>query len=139
MIRELLSIFRPGNPLTRMAEDFSEMLQLTCTMTDTAGRSYFGESVETEERAGLYKKDIRVNKFERSIRKQIVAHLSVGNTGDLPYTLLLMSLVKDVERLGDYAKNLSEVADLHSGPLPDDVICRELREIRTAVEESYHA
>jgi phosphate uptake regulator len=48
-----------------------------------------------------------------------------------------MSLVKDVERLGDYAKNLSEAGELHPDPLPDDEIVGELREIRAGVEAAF--
>jgi phosphate uptake regulator len=45
-----------------------------------------------------------------------------------------MSLVKDVERIGDYAKNLSEIADFHTGPPPEGAIEQELRDIRAGVE-----
>ena len=79
-----------------------------------------------------------MNKLERAIRKQVIAHLSIrGNSASLPYCLLLMSLVKDVERLGDYAKNVSEVVDYHPGALPDDEIVAELREIRSGVESLF--
>jgi phosphate uptake regulator len=116
------------------------MLRLACKMTLTAGEVYFGGNVSREERKQIYERDVKVNKLERSIRKRVVAHLSVyGNRGDLPYCLLLMSLVKDVERLGDYAKNLSEVADLDLGQLPDDDIVAELREIRVFTEETFKA
>ena len=50
-----------------------------------------------------------------------------------------MSLVKDVERLGDYAKNLAEIDDIYAGGLPDDDLGKELREIRAIVEESLRA
>ena len=140
MLHELLRIFRPGNPLSQMGDEFAEMLRLTCEMTDTAGQIYFREEVPTEARSQIYKKDVRVNKLERSIRKRVVAHLSVtGNTADLPYCLLLMSLVKDVERLGDYAKNLSEVVDVYTGALPENGIMGELQQIRRGIEESFHA
>ena len=78
--------------------------------------------------------------LERTIRKHVVAHLSVRiNTPNLPYCLLLMSLVKDVERIGDYAKNLSEVVDIYPGELPDDDVVAELREIRSDVEAGFDA
>ncbi len=140
MLKELLSIFRTGNALGAMADEFAEMLGLTCEMTIRAGEIYFGGSASPEERTLIYKTDVRVNKLERAIRKHIVAHLSVQtNTPDLPYCLLLMSLVKDVERIGDYAKNLSEVVDLYSGTLPADAIVAELKEISASVEEVFRA
>lgn len=140
MLQELLSILRPGNPLSAMGDEFSEMLGLTYRMTVIAGDLFFGKPVAPEARSGIYDRDVKVNKLERRIRKRVVAHLSVGgNKLDLPYCLLLMSLVKDVERIGDYAKNLSEIVDISSGSLPDDEIVAELRELRIGVEETFKA
>ena len=113
MLSELLSIFRADNPLHAMSTSFKEMLQLTCDMTLSAGGICFGEKTLAEDRTRIYQDDVQVNKLEREIRKKVVAHLSIqGNRSDVPYSLLLMSLVKDVERLGDYAKNLAEVIDI---------------------------
>lgn len=138
MLREFLSIFRSGQPLEAMGENFAQMLKLTYAQTIQAGEIYFGQVASADERTQIYKWDVKVNKLERAIRKQVIAHLSVrGNTASLPYSLLLMSLVKDVERIGDYAKNLSEVVELHAGPLPDDEIVAELREIRSGVEAAF--
>ena len=50
-----------------------------------------------------------------------------------------MSLVKDVERIGDYAKNLAELNDIHQGGYAEDEITLELQEIRRNVEESFKA
>ena len=137
MLQELLKIFKSGDALSGMAHDFAAMLKLSCEMTATAGAIYFREPVEQGDRMRIYEKDVAVNKLERTIRKRVVTHVSThGNTPDLPYCLLLMSLVKDVERIGDYAKNLSEVVDLYSGDLPDDDILAELREIRAGVERA---
>ncbi len=138
MLSELLSIFRADNPLHSMGASFQEMLQLTRGMTLSAGGICFGEKKLAEDRTRIYQDDVRVNKLEREIRKNVVAHLSIqGNTSDVPYSLLLMSLVKDVERLGDYAKNLAEVIDVRSAPLPKDAIAQELQEIRRGVEDSF--
>ena len=140
MLQELLKIFKTGDALSGMAHDFAKMLKLSCEMTATAGAIYFREPVEAGERTRIYEKDIAVNMLERTIRKRVVTHVSThGNTPDLPYCLLLMSLVKDVERIGDYAKNVSEVVDIYSGELPDDDVLAELREIRTGVESALEA
>jgi phosphate uptake regulator len=138
MLHELLSIFRSDKPLASMGRNFAQMLRLTYEMTVEAGDIYFGETASPNERTQIYKRDVQVNKLERTIRKQVIAHLSLaGSSASLPYCLLLMSLVKDVERLGDYAKNLSEVREYHPDPLPDDDIVGELREIRAGTESAF--
>ena len=140
MLRQLLSIFRSDNPLTTMGKDFARMLKITYDTTIKAGQVFSGEGLKPEERTWIYEQDVEVNKLQRTIRKQVIAHLSVhGSAPDLPYCLLLMSLVKDVERLGDYAKNVSEIADLEAGCLPEDELCGELLEIRSGVETAFAA
>jgi len=114
------------------------MLKITYETTMKAGEIFSGEGLKPEERTWIYEQDVQVNKLQRKIRKQVIAHLSIqGSAPDLPYSLLLMSLVKDVERLGDYAKNLSEIGDLYTGRLPEDELCAELQEIRTGVEMAF--
>jgi phosphate uptake regulator len=138
MLKELLSIFRSDRPLAEMGKNFAEMLRITYQMTLEAGDIFFGDSTAPDARTQVYKRDVAVNRLERAIRKQVIAHLSLaGTSASLPYCLLLMSLVKDVERLGDYAKNLSEVREYHPDPLPDDETVGELREIRLGVEASF--
>ena len=138
MLRELLSIFRPGNPLRAMADNFAKMIELTHEQTVKAGEIYFSRTTSPESRSEIRRMDVEVNKLERKIRKQVIQRLSLrGTTQQVPYSLLLMSLVKDVERIGDYAKNLSEVVDFSSDPLPDDEITAELHEFRKFVETAF--
>jgi phosphate uptake regulator len=140
MFKELLSVFRSSDPLLAMGDNFSEMLTLTCEMSISAGDLFFSGVVSPQERGDLYRRDVRVNQLQREIRKQVVAHLSLSdNRADVPYGLLLVSLVKDVERMGDYAKNLADVNDIRSGAFEEDDVVMELRDIRRHVEESFQA
>jgi phosphate uptake regulator len=140
MLRELIAILRSDNPLHPLGDNFNRMFQLTRDMALAAGAIFFERGAPPEKRTKIYETDVEVNKLERVIRKQVVAHMSVaGNSPDLPYCLKLMSLVKDVERLGDYAKNLSELVDINPGDLPDDDVLLELKEIRKGVEDTFVA
>lgn len=138
MLRALINLFRSDDPLAAIGEDFSRMLQVTHDMTMTAGRILYGIESDAQARSSLYEIDVEVNRLQRNVRKRLVTHLTLpGNERDVPYCLALMSLVKDVERLGDYAKNLAEIPDLHPAPLPDDEITRELAEIRAGTESTF--
>ncbi|MCR5163797.1 MAG: hypothetical protein K6C40_07250 [Thermoguttaceae bacterium] len=55
--------------------------------------------------------DKTVNKAERSIRKELVVHCAVRSVID-PDCLIIMSIAKDAERLGDYSKNIFDMGDL---------------------------
>jgi phosphate transport system protein len=140
MLRELLSLFRSSNPIAEMGQNFTEMLELATELTLDSGRHFFDGPPTPDERTSVSKRDVQLNKMERRIRKQVITHLALGDgQQDAPYCLLLMSLVKDVERIGDYCKNLSEVYDDGGGSIPDDENAAELRELRTIVEESLSA
>jgi phosphate transport system protein len=71
--------------------------------------------------AELRSTDHRVNEAEREIRRELIVHASVQGAIDTLAILVYMSIVKDIERIGDYAKNLFDLADdgarLTSGPL----------------------
>ncbi len=138
MLKELLGLFRASDSIARMGEDFSKMLGVSREITLDAGSIFFDEGTERAEPIEISKRDVTINKLERGIRKQVIAHLTLSaNTGDVPYCLLLMSLVKDVERIGDYAKNVAEVRHGGGAPVPNDALGMELREIRGIVEGTF--
>jgi phosphate transport system protein len=139
MFRELLGLFRSDDPVGRMAKNFAKMLRLGQELTVQAGEIYFGSEPATpEQRSAIYRQDVKINKLERKIRKRVLAHLAIAShSQDVPYCLLLMSLVKDAERIGDYAKNLAELDEIYPQALPEDDIVAELREIRAGVEYGF--
>jgi phosphate uptake regulator len=138
MLRELLSLFKSDDAIARMSDGFDTMLDLSREMVLKAGVHFFEFRPTADERTDLLRSDVKVNKLERKIRKQVIAHLTLSPQGrSAPYGLLLMSLVKDAERIGDYAKNISEIYDEGGGSLPDegtDANADELRELRRIVE-----
>ncbi|MFP4624162.1 MAG: PhoU domain-containing protein [Gemmatimonadota bacterium] len=136
MLRELLDLFRSNDAIAQMGAEFQHMMELAVDLTIDVGRYFFEAPPTPEERTAVSKRDVELNKLERRIRKQVITHLTVGEdtARDAPYCLLLMSLVKDVERIGDYCKNIVEVHDEGGAPIPDDENGAELREIRAEVE-----
>lgn len=65
--------------------------------------------------------DRKVNQLEREIRRELIVHASVFGGITSPTVLVYMSVVKDIERVGDYAKNLLDLArdGADFGALPD--------------------
>ena len=58
----------------------------------------------------LFQTDQRVNEAEQRIRRELMVHQSARSAISAPATLVYMSVVKDVERIGDYAKNIFDLA-----------------------------
>lgn len=77
---------------------------------DLAMSALLGEVVAQEVNEELRSTDRKVNRLEREIRRGLVVHSSVFGGIDSPAVLVYMSIVKDIERVGDYAKNLLDLA-----------------------------
>lgn len=135
MFKELWLILRGDDTSGEIGEDFAQMLGIAQRMLLDASEIYWSERPEAGAIRPLYASDIQVNRLQRQIRKRLVSHLGVGSSIDVPYGLLIMSLAKDVERLGDYAKNLAEAATIRRQPFPEGECLEELQSIRLEVEE----
>ncbi|MCO4761079.1 MAG: phosphate uptake regulator PhoU [Myxococcales bacterium] len=128
MWMELIDIFRGGDELQAAGDDLFEMLAIVRNMASKVRPHVFDHSISMDDRARVYELDIQVNKLQRRVRKRVVAHLSLNPTR-VPYCLLLMTLVKDAERVGDYIKNVTEVAELGGGPVPEGELREELEQL----------
>ena len=55
--------------------------------------------------------DRQINVTEMEIRRELVVHFSVHAGGDATEMLVFMNMVKDLERIGDYNKNIFDLAE----------------------------
>ncbi len=77
---------------------------------DLAMSALLGEVAAQDVNTDLRATDRKVNQLERDIRRELIVHASVFGGIDSPSVLVYMSVVKDIERVGDYAKNLIDLA-----------------------------
>lgn len=109
--------------LHEIHKHFLQMLQDGRHIFDAAANCLLGGTDPEVIREDLFLTDQRINSTEQSIRREIVVHGSVHGASTFPALLVMMSLVKDAERIGDYAKNLFGLA-------------REARDMRTSDEHA---
>lgn len=122
----------PG--LRKMQSEFSEMLESSRHMFDAAANAMLGGTDLSVIRRDLFDTDKRINRAEQRIRREIVVHATVHGASSFPQCLLLMSIVKDAERLGDYAKNIFDLAE-QSGKLPDTETKQHLIELKDQLSQ----
>jgi phosphate uptake regulator len=101
---------RDGERLDRIEAKVQAMLQHDRTEFDLAMAALLGEVVPRDVNDELRSTDRKVNELEREIRRELLVHASVLGAINTPAVLIYMSIVKDVERIGDYAKNLLDLA-----------------------------
>ena len=68
-----------------------------------------GENIKTIK--ALKKRDSEINSFQKDVRRKVVTHYAITqNTEDLLNGLVLLNMVVDIERVGDYTKNILDLA-----------------------------
>lgn len=109
----MFSIFRETDQLEIVEQQLIEMLD-TCSETfRLATVALFGERDVFEAGAELDEVDKQLNKTERAIRRELLVHGTVrGAEVDLGLMLTYMSVAKDIERIGDYCKNIWNLAQM---------------------------
>jgi phosphate uptake regulator len=116
MLRELLDLVRAKSPLSEMLSEFTQMIEIVEWMFDTSIQVLMSDKPAQEVNDEIYAKDREVNEHQRSIRRKIIRHLTIKPGGDVPACLVMMSVVKDAERMGDFCKNIFELGAMINVP-----------------------
>ena len=112
MIREILKLLNRDNLQVQALSECYEMLDMCHTMVRASVES-LRHSDSAEVDVDIYQMDRRLNSFERDVRRKVMTHLALGNTADIAAGLTLVSIVIDLERIGDYTKNIYDLAVDH--------------------------
>jgi len=132
MYKKFMELFGKENLLDQAIKTTEEMIR-----TD---REMFVASVESlrkHEDAKLpfdiYQKDKEINQYEREVRRNVLTHLTVAGIHNIVPGLVLVSIVIDVERIGDYTKNIAELASAHPTRLHGGTFEQDLADIEQTV------
>jgi len=144
VLKQIFAALRKTDALGEMTDQFAEMLQLGQWMFQQARGVLAGQTSADDVRDELYVRDRKINALERHIRERIVVHLVTGHEADVGVCLVLMSVVKDAERIGDYCKNLFQVAEQFTGQytraeytVPLDDLAGQIDELFPVVREAF--
>jgi phosphate transport system protein len=132
MWKNLLQLFRRDDLYTQALRESYTMLDMDLLMYEASVDS-LRNSDTGEIHMDIYQMDKQINSYERDVRKKVMMHLSLSGPGDLTAGLVLVSVVIDIERLGDYAKNIYDLARLHPRRLRGGSLEAELQEIENRV------
>ena len=97
---------------TVIVDDFLSMLDRSGDMFAYACKTISQKKSGKKSQKRIYNSDRSINLTECDIRRRVLVHLSTHHDADIPACLLMMSIVKDAERIGDYIKNLFELNSL---------------------------
>ena len=136
MFKKWLAIFKKETLMDRAYKRSFEMLDITLAMYLEAKES-LRQRDDNEVDLKVKETDKEVNSYEREVRRKVFNHLAISGTADLPSGLVLICIIVDIERIGDYAKNMVELALEHPGKLHGGEFEEKISRIEEALGDNF--
>ena len=124
IIKDVVNLWKAEDLLSQAWNRSYEMMELSREIFNQAV-IYLrnGENIETL--IALKKRDREINAFQQEVRRKVLTHYSVEQkTSNMVNGLILINMVVDIERIGDYSKNILDLAI----NFPEKIISEEISE-----------
>lgn len=131
--KALLKAWRSGGLISDMFSEFSQMMEKAADTFEEAHKALSGEFDLQPAFEEVRRRDREINATEALIRRQLVQHLTVQAGSDVTLSLILMSIVKDAERAGDYCRDLFGVAFICSDAAKTEGFAESIEELFSGV------
>lgn len=133
LLIDILKLWRRTTLLSEATDLCLEMLRTGRRMFEYSLQVLMENGCETED---IYAMDRQLNHGEIRVRRMITEHMAVNPERDAVAALFLASVVGDIERVGDYCKNLLELAHHYPEQLKGPYIDR-IREVKRDVANMF--
>ena len=133
VFKDLVNIWKSEDSLSQAWASSNEMLTLSHVMfTDAIDALRSGEKNKVIK--SIKQRDTDINEYHRDIRKKVVTYYSISkDVTNIHSGLVLINMVVDIERVGDYTKNILDLAKHYPEKLISENISDDLRVIERAV------
>jgi len=136
MLNQFFELFRKDNMLQQAHDRSLEMLEADREMF-LAAASSLREHDDARIELDIYAKDQLINAYEREVRRKVLTHLVLSSSRNIAAGLALVSIVIDIERIGDLTKNIVDLALNHPGRLECGSLEVDIRKIETTVKTMF--
>lgn len=129
MFRALLNALRKKNQLSRALDLSYECLE----KAELLARASIGDLLDGRKpELDIYALDREINRGEMQVRRLVFEYQLLNEVPDLTAGLVLTSTIIDIERIGDYSKNIYELAERYRHPFTGN---RHFDTVRSIAED----
>ena len=137
IFKEILAIWKSDNLLSQAWEDSLRMLSLSNDIF-VQSIQYFNSGENIDAVKALKKEDQSINDYYQLVRRKVITHYSIDKPPiDTSGGLTLINMVVDIERIGDYCKNISDLTLMREGPMNFGELSNEIKSIEEEVESRF--
>ena len=137
VFKDLVNIWKSEDSLSQAWSSSNDMLSFSHEMfKDSIEALRSGEKNKVIK--SIKQRDEKINQYQRDIRKKVVTYYSISkDVRNIDSGLVLINMVVDIERVGDYTKNILDLAKYYPKKLISEKISDDLRIIEKAVVERF--
>ena len=133
VFKDIVTLWNSDDLLSQAWDESYKMMVLSNEIF-TQAIKYLREGENRDTIKALKKRDIEINTFQKDVRRKVVTHYAISqDIDDLPNGLVLLNMVVDVERVGDYTKNILDLALNHPDTIKSEDFSDELHHVEQEV------
>ena len=133
VFKDIVKLWNADNLLSQAWDESYKMMMMSNEIF-TQAIKYLREGENKETIKALKKRDVEINIFQRDVRRKVVTHYAISqDIDDLPNGLVLLNMVVDVERVGDYTKNILDLALNHPNIIKSEEFSEDLYHVEQEV------
>jgi len=137
IFNDVVNLWKSDDLLSQAWKESYNMIRLSNEIFEKAV-FFLREGGEKTEIKALKKRDQEINNFQKNVRKKVITHFAVSNDmNHLPNGLVLLNIVVDIERVGDYTKNILDLAMNHPKKVISEDISSDLCDIEREILERF--
>lgn len=129
VFKDIVKLWGSGDLLSQAWDESYKMMVLSNEIFNQAIK-FLREGENEETIRALKKRDTEINIFQKDVRRKVVTHYAVSqDVDDLPHGLVLLNMVENIERVGDYTKNILDLALNHPNTIKSENFSDDLRQV----------
>ncbi len=137
LFKDVINLWKADDLLSQSWDESYKMLNLSHEIFQQA-LIYLrnGENIDTLK--ALKKRDKEINEYQRDVRRKVLTHYAVEqDTSNMADGLILINMVVDIERIGDYCKNILDLAINHDQSIKSSEISEDLAMIEEEAKSRF--
>ncbi len=137
LFKDIVQLWNSDDLLSQAWDESYDMMVLSNEIF-TKAIKYLRRNESIETIKTLKKRDAEINVFQQDVRRKVVTHYAVSQSlKDLPSGLVLLNMVVDVERVGDYTKNILDLSLYYKDTIRAEDFSEDLAEIEKEVSSRF--
>ena len=136
MFRTFFNLWKKSSLLSEATQKTHEMMELASTIFLKSVRALLEQQEIKRENQEIYELDKKLNSYQIDVRRKVLEHLTLSPGQDITSSLIIITIVIDIERIGDYSKNLLEIL-VHYPEVLKGKYFDEIRNTIKTVEEEF--